>query len=98
MSVGVYCVAALKVLDYSCCHSHSLCLLVEMFTTCVLVCVDMSEIVVRISRYITGASYLLQLPVAEAMLTYKEKRFVRFIAPSWCLMHTQEDEIVIQLI
>ncbi|KAK2189011.1 hypothetical protein NP493_110g01034 [Ridgeia piscesae] len=34
---------------------------------------DMSEVVVRIGRFISGASFLLQLPVAEAMLTYKEK-------------------------
>ena len=35
---------------------------------------DMSEIANRITHYITGANSVVQLPVAEAMVTYKEKR------------------------
>ncbi|CAL4121819.1 unnamed protein product, partial [Meganyctiphanes norvegica] len=35
---------------------------------------DVQEVVNRIHRYVTQAQQTLQLPIAEAMLTYKEKR------------------------
>ena len=50
----------------------------KVLQCCLVPVADMSEIVVRISRYISGATYLLQLPVAEAMLTYKENRYLHF--------------------
>lgn len=41
---------------------------------------DWQEVVGRICRYLHNTSgALLHLPVAEAMLTYKEKRYVRFV-------------------
>ena len=39
---------------------------------------DMSEIVNRVTRYLNSASHVLQLPIAEAMITYKEKRHSRY--------------------
>ena len=38
----------------------------------------MSEIVNRVTRYLNSASHVLQLPIAEAMITYKEKRYSRY--------------------
>ena len=40
--------------------------------------IDMSEIVNRVTRYLNSASHVLQLPIAEAMITYKEKRYSRY--------------------
>lgn len=37
---------------------------------------DVQEVVNRIHRYLTQAQHTLHLPIAEAMLTYKEKRWV----------------------
>lgn len=37
---------------------------------------DSAEIVNRIQKYLQQASSTVQLPIAEAMLTYKEKRLV----------------------
>ncbi len=39
---------------------------------------DMSEVVSRVTRYLNNASQVLQLPIAEAMITYKEKRYSRY--------------------
>lgn len=39
---------------------------------------DMSEVVNRVTRYLNSASHVLQLPIAEAMITYKEKRYSRY--------------------
>ena len=42
----------------------------------------MGEIVKRITSYVSGASQTVQLPIAEAMLTYKEKKWVYTIHTS----------------
>jgi hypothetical protein len=38
--------------------------------------IDAAKISERISIYLSEASLNIQLPIAEAMLTYKERRFV----------------------
>lgn len=53
---------------------------------------DWQEVVGRISRYLHNATgALLHLPVAEAMLTYKEKRFVFAIK---CFDRCQDSHIL----
>lgn len=37
---------------------------------------DLQEAVGRIQRYLSQAQYTLNLPIAEAMITYRGKRFV----------------------
>lgn len=37
---------------------------------------DTPDIVSRITQYISGANCAHQLPIAEAMLTYKQKRYL----------------------
>lgn len=39
---------------------------------------DVQEVVNRVHRYLTQAQQTLHLPIAEAMLTYKEKRYENF--------------------
>lgn len=42
---------------------------------------DTPDIVSRITQYISGANCAHQLPIAEAMLTYKQKRYL--LGPGW---------------
>ena len=49
----------------------------------------MSEIVNRVTRYLNSASHVLQLPIAEAMITYKEKRYSRYETLNLLILLTQ---------
>lgn len=44
---------------------------------------DTPDIVSRITQYIAGANCAHQLPIAEAMLTYKQKRYLAGCWPGW---------------
>lgn len=44
---------------------------------------DTLDIVSRVTQYIAGANCAHQLPIAEAMLTYKQKRYLG--GPAWAV-------------
>ena len=44
---------------------------------------DTPDIVSRITQYISGANCAHQLPIAEAMLTYKQKRYLLGPGQAW---------------
>lgn len=54
---------------------------------CVCVCVYMMcavqespDVVSRVTQYMLGATAAHQLPIAEAMLTYKQKRYFQILS------------------
>jgi hypothetical protein len=54
---------------------------------------DCQEMLNRVHRYLHSASATIQLPVAEAMITYKEKRCAHVV-----LLHTEHILILLPIL